>query len=71
MVYAPAPGTSWGMRLWLFLVVLAGSISMVYLLDAELPWYLKLPLGVVILHGYLSAGAALKAAYVRRRAPAA
>ena len=67
MGYTPTPGTTWGVRFWLFIVVLASTVSLMILADLESPWYLKLPLGITILHGYFSAVAAFRSAYVRKR----
>jgi hypothetical protein len=65
MPYAAAPGTTWSMRFWLFLVCICSTVSLLIYRDLSLPWYLKLPLGVVIVHAYVSAGIALRASYVR------
>lgn len=66
MSYTPAPGTTWGTRLWLFVVCLCSAVSILIYREVELPWYFKLPLGVVLVHGFYSAGAAFRASYVRR-----
>jgi hypothetical protein len=65
MPYAPAPGTIWSMRFWLFLVCICSTVSLSIYRELTLPWYLKLPLGVVIIHAYASAGFAFRASYVR------
>lgn len=66
MGYSPAPGTTWAMRLWLFVVALASATSLALYREVDLPRYALLPLGIVIVHGFYSAGAALRAAYVPR-----
>jgi hypothetical protein len=65
MSYVPAPGTQWSTRFWLFLVCLCSTVSLLIYRELSLPWYLKMPLGVVIIHGFVSASFAFRASYVR------
>jgi hypothetical protein len=53
------------MRFWLFLVCICSTVSLLIYRELSLPWYLKLPLGVVLIHAYISTGYALRASYVR------
>jgi hypothetical protein len=66
MGYSPAPGTTWGMRFWLFVVALSSAVSLVIYREVDLPWYFRLPLGIVIIHGFYSAAAALRGAYTNQ-----
>ncbi len=61
----PAPGTTWSIRLWLFIVCLCSTISLLIYRELNLAWYLKAPLGIVILHAYVSAGIAFRGSYIR------
>jgi uncharacterized integral membrane protein len=67
MPYKPAPGTTWSMRFWLFVVCICSTVCLLIYRELTLPWYLKLPLIVVIIHAYISGFFAFRASYVRTK----